>query len=185
MRDRLLLLLYLVAVVTGTLVHRPLFLLGMALVPVVRAGRDGPALILRMGKAVWPFVLAVSMGYLVVAREELGHAWRTLLLIDVRVLALTLLTFGVFRKLDLQRALGFSRTLRFVLILTTSQVLTFRRLFVDFRHALESRTPGKVCLLTALRHGAATSAWFLRRAEHDATEITQALDARGFFLDRH
>ena len=50
--------------------------------------------------------------------------------------------------------------------------------------ALEARSPRRVGPRVALRHGAATAAWFLRRAEHDATTMTQALDARGFFLDR-
>ena len=80
--------------------------------------------------------------------------------------------------------MGFSRTLRFVLVLSTSQVLTFRRLFTDFRLSLAARTPRRVGLVTALRQGAATGAWFLRRAEYDANEITQALETRGFFLDR-
>jgi cobalt/nickel transport system permease protein len=183
-KERLILLAYLVVVFLATLVHDPWILLGLAAVVVMLSGRAGPGLLLRVLRAVWPFIVAVSLGYLLVGRGDWRAAAQTLLLINSRVIALTLLTFAVFRRLDLQKALGFSGTLRFVLILTTSQVLTFRRLFADFRQALESRMPGKVGLLTALRHGAATSAWFLRRAEHDATEITQALDARGFFLDR-
>lgn len=184
MKERLVLLLYLAVVVAATLVHDARILLGMALLVVLLHGRSGPRLLGRVLRAVWPFIAAVSLGYLLVGRTDLRATGDTLLLINTRVIALTLLTFAVFGRLDLQKALGFSRTLRFVLILTTSQVLTFRRLFMDFRLALDSRMPGRVGLLTALRHGAATSAWFLRRAEHDATEITQALDARGFFIDR-
>ena len=97
---------------------------------------------------------------------------------------MTCLTFALAARIDLQRALGFSRTLRFALVLAVSQVLTFRRLHADFRLALRCRSPRRVSTATALRHGAATGAWFLRRAEHDAGEIAQALDARGFFLDR-
>jgi len=102
----------------------------------------------------------------------------------LRVALLTALAFRVLPLVSLPRALAFSATLRFVLVLATSQVLAFRRLFGDFRLALEARSPRRVGPRVALRHGAATAAWFLRRAEHDATTMTQALDARGFFLDR-
>ncbi len=184
MKERGLLLLYLLVVFLATLVHDARILLGLAAALVLLSGRSGPGLLARVLRAVWPFMVAVSLGYVVVGYENRQATAETLLLINARVMALTLLTFTVLRRLDLRKALGFSTTLSFVLILTTSQVLTFRRLFTDFRQALDSRTPGRAGLLTALRHGAATSAWFLRRAEHDAAEITQALEARGFFLDR-
>jgi len=182
--DRALLLGYLVAVVTATLVHRPILLAAGVMVVLLSAGRPAPSLLWRSVRATLPFVLAVTLGYVLVARDDLPSAGRVLLVLNLRILLLTLLAFRILPGIDLQRALAFSPTLRFVLILTTSQVLTFRRLFSDFRQALACRSPHRVGLLTALRHGASTSAWFLRRAEHDASEITQALDARGFFLDR-
>ncbi len=183
-RHRLLLLGYLACVVTGTLVHDPWLLgIGAALV-LLSAGRQAGRLWWRATRAALPFVLAVSLGYLLMARGDLDQAARTLLPLNLRVLLLTVLAFRIIPVIDLQQALGFSRTLRFVLILATSQVLTFRRLFRDFQLALAARSPRRVGLLAALRHGAATSAWFLARAEQDATEITQALETRGYFLDR-
>jgi cobalt/nickel transport system permease protein len=184
MRDRLLLLGYLVAVVAATTLHRPLVLGAAALVVLASAGPGAPRLLGRVLRAALPFALAVSLGYLLLARHDLPAAGRTLALLNTRVLLMVALAFRVLPALDLPRALGFSPTLGFVLVLATSQVLTFRRLFEDFRLALAARTPRRVGLLAALRHGAATGAWFLRRAEHDATEMTQALTARGFFLDR-
>lgn len=184
MRDRLLLLVYLVAVVAATTIHRPVWLGSAALLVLLSAGPGAARLLSRVLKAALPFTLAVSLGYLLLARDDLPAAGRILALLNTRVLLLVALAFRVLPALDLPRALGFSPTLRFVLILATSQVLTFRRLFGDFRLALAARTTRRVGLLTALRHGAATGAWFLRRAEHDATEMTQALTARGFFLDR-
>ena len=184
MRDRLLLLGYLAAVVTATLVHDPALLGTGAALVLLSAGRGLPTLLGRVLRAALPFALAVSLGYLLLARGDLPAAGRVLLRLNVRVLLLVGLAFRVLPALNLQRALGFSDTLRFLLVLATSQVLTFRRLFTDFRLALAARTPRRPGLLTALRHGAATAAWFLRRAEHDATQMAQALDARGFFLDR-
>jgi cobalt/nickel transport system permease protein len=184
MSDRLQLLTYAIAVVAATFVHDPMWLGAATAVVLVSAGAGWRRLALRLARAALPFALAVSLGYLVAARDDLPTAGGVLLRLNLRVLLLTGLAFRVLPTLDLQRALGFSPTLRFVLVLTTSQLLTFRRLFTDFRLGLSARTPRRVDLLTALRHGAATAAWFARRAEHDATAITQSLDARGFFLDR-
>ena len=183
MRDRLLLLGYLVVVVGATLVHRPSWLAAAAVLVFVSAGRGAPQLLGRVVRAALPFILALSLGFLLLARHDPAVV-PTLVLVNVRIVLLVGLAFRVLPALDLTRALGVSPTLRFVLVLVTSQVLTFRRLFTDFRLALAARTPRRVGLLAALRHGAATAAWFLRRAEHDATEMTQALSSRGFFLDR-
>ncbi len=128
--------------------------------------------------------MAINLGFLIVSKGDLSAAGRVLPLVNARLFFLVVLVFRILPAIDLQRALGFSPTLRFVLILATSQVLAFRRLFGDFEQALAARTTRRPGLRTSLRQGAALGAFFLRRAEHDATEITQALTARGFFLDR-
>jgi cobalt/nickel transport system permease protein len=184
-RHTLALLFYLTLVVGGTMVHSPLLLGAAALAVIISAGPGFRKLLGRALRAALPFSLAVTLGYLLMARHQLDQAPAVLLPLNLRVLLLTALAFRILPAIDLQAALGFNRTLRFVLILATSQVLNFRRLFSDFQQSLTARTPRRVGLLTALRHGAATGAWFLARAEHDATEITQALETRGYFLDRH
>ena len=184
MTDRFKLVVYLAAVVAATLIHDPRWLGAAAAGVFLSAGPRALPLLRRAARAALPFALAVSLGYAALARDELSVAGTVLLRLNLRVLLLTGLAFRVLPGVDLQRALGFSPTLRFVLVLATSQVLTFRRLFRDFRWGLSARTPRRVGVLTALRHGAATAAWFARRAEYDATTITQAMDARGFFLDR-
>lgn len=184
MMARLILLAYVTCVVLATVVHRSAWLAcGLALV-LLSAGRAAPALLRRSLRATLPFLAAVSLGYVLVAWGDWSQVAVVLARLNLRVLLLVALAFRLLPGVDLQRAFGFSPTLRFTLILATSQVLTFRRLFVDFRLALASRAPRRVGVLASLRHGAAAGAWFLRRAEHDATSITHALEARGFFLDR-
>jgi hypothetical protein len=183
-KDRALLALYLGLVVAGSLVHDARWLgAGLALV-ILSAWRDAWPLMRRTVRAVWPFVTAIALGWLLVQRGDWRAAAPVTLRITARVTLLTMLAFRMLPAVSLPRALGFSPTLRFVLVLATSQLLTFRRLFTDFRLALLARTPRRVGPTVALRHGATTAAWFLRRAEHDATLMSEALDARGFFLDR-
>ncbi|MBK8167689.1 MAG: hypothetical protein IPK64_17220 [bacterium] len=188
-RDRALLLGYLVAVVAASLVHDAwLLATGLVLVLASAGGRAGP-LAWRVLRATGPYLAAVAAGWLGLAMlagpgGSEGAAGPALARLALRVLLLAALAFRVLPAVSLARALSFSRTLRYVLVLAMSQLLAFRRLFGDFRLALTARTPRRVGPRTAVRHGAATAAWFLRRAEHDAGTLTQALEARGFFLDR-
>ena len=185
MRDRALLLLYLGVVVAGSLVHDGRVLAAALALVLVSAGPGAWRLTRRMVFATGPFLLAIAVGRLAFAWAGAGGiAWPQLAVLGLRVLLLAALAFRLLPAVSLPRALAFSPTLRFALVLATSQVLAFRRLFGDFRLALQARTPQRVGPRTAVRPGAATSAWFLRRAEHDATTMTEALDARGFFLDR-
>lgn len=184
MKDRALLALYLALVVAGSLVHDARWLgVGLAVV-LLSAGRGAWPLARRTARAVWPFVAAIALGWLLAQRGDWRAAAPVTARIAARVTLLTMLAFRVLPAVSLPRALGFSPTLRFALVLATSQVLTFRRLFTDFRLALVARTPRRVGPTVALRHGATTAAWFLRRAGHDATLMSEALDARGFLLDR-
>lgn len=198
-RDRALLLGYLAAVVAASLVHEALVLAVALAVVLASAGRRAARLAWRALRATGPYLVAVAAGWLGLALLagpgapggpaglEVGGpvaAWPPLARLALRVLLLATLAFRVLPAVSLPRALSFSRTLRYVLVLATSQLLAFRRLFGDFRLALTARTPRRVGPRTAVRHGAATAAWFLRRAEHDAGTLTQALEARGFFLDR-
>jgi len=195
-RDRVLLLGYLAAVIAASLVHDARLLAGALVVVLASAGRRAGPLSWRALRATGPYLAAVAAGWLGLAAlapanvpgaadgAGVAAVWPALARLVLRVLLLATLALRVLPAVSLPRALAFSRTLRYVLVLATSQVLAFRRLFGDFRLALVARTPRRVGPRTAVRHGAATAAWFLRRAEHDAGTLTQALEARGFFLDR-
>lgn len=186
MRDRLFLLAYLATVVAASLVHEPLALAAGLVVTLASAGRRAMTLAGRTLRAALPYLAAVGLGWLALGLAGHGTAGTapTFTRLCLRVLLLAALAFRLLPLVSLPRALSFSRTLRYVLVLATSQVLAFRRLFGDFRLALVARSPRRVGPRTAVRHGAYTAAWFLRRAEHDAATMTEALDARGFFLDR-
>lgn len=192
-RDRMLLAGYLVAVVAASLVHDARVLALALALALASAGSRAGALAARTLRATGPYLAAVAAGWLAVAAwggpasaagESLAGAWAGLLRLAARVLLLSALSFRILPAISLPRALAFSASLSYLLVLATSQVLGFRRLFGDFRLALAARSPRRVGPRTAVRHGAATAAWFLRRAEHDAGTMTQALEARGFFLDR-
>lgn len=183
MRDRLLLVLYLAALVAATLVHDPLAPAAALVGVLLLAGRDAPKLLRRTLRVILPFNLAVSLAYVLLAELRGFSPWDTLLLLNLRVLTLTLLTFLFIRRVNLFRALAFSPTLSWLLTLAYSQALGFQRAHADFRLALTSRSPVRPRLIDRYRASAAAAAWFMDKALASARERAQALRARGFFDD--
>lgn len=180
-RDRLLLGLYAGAVLLASFVHDPAALgVGLGLV-LLLAGRDAAAILGRTLRAVLVFNLAVGAGYALLGLAQGLSPWPTLLLINLRVLLLTSLTFLFIRRVNLFRALGFSRTLSFLLGLAYSQALAFRRAYGDFQLALISRSPRRPRLIDRYRASAAAASWFMDKGLQAARETAQALRARGFF----
>lgn len=182
-RDRVLLLLYLAAVLATTLVHDPVWLSAGLIGLLLLAGRQALHLLRRSVRVILAFNLAVSLGYLLLAHLRGFSPWDTLLLINLRVLVLTLLTFLFIARVNLFRALDFSPTLSWLLALAYSQALNFRRVHADFRLALTSRSPARPRLSDRYRASAAAAAWFMDKALATARESAQALRARGFFGD--
>lgn len=183
MKDRLLLALYLAAVLAATLVHAPPVLGAGLLLALLLAGRQAFALLRRAVLNVLAFNLVVSLSYALLAWLQGRFALDYLLLLNLRVLLITTLTFLAMARIDLFRALGFSKTLTYLLTLAYSQTLTFQRLYHDMRLALASRSITRLSLKDLYRHGAASGSFFVEKALSDATETAQAMRSRGFFDD--
>jgi cobalt/nickel transport system permease protein len=182
-KERWLLLAYVSAVVGATLVHHPGALGAGLLGVLLLAGRGAPAILARTLRTVLVFNLAVSVGYSVLSLLRDQAPWDTLLRINLRVLLITTLTFLFIARVNLFRAVGFSRTLTFLLGLGYSQAMSFKRAYGDFRLALVSRSPARPSLRDRHRASAAAAAWFMDKALTSARESAQALRTRGFFDD--
>jgi cobalt/nickel transport system permease protein len=183
MRDRLMLLAYLAAVLAATSVHDPRILGAMLAVAALLAGRGLPGIARRALLAILLFNSVVSISYAVLSLWQGTFTWHYLLLMNLRVFLLTFLTFLLARRFNPYRAFAFSRSLLFLTALCMSQVVTLRRLFGEFRFALRSRCITRPGLGDRYRHGAATAAFFLHKSVNDAGEIARAMTSRGFFND--
>ncbi len=181
MKDRRAFAAYLVAVVMITLVHEVLWLGAGLLIVGLIAGRQTPALLRRTLLPVLFFNLAVSLGYTAAGLLGGDFRWGYLALMNVRVILLTFLTFLMVSRVDLLRALGFSRTLTYLIVLALSQIMTFRRLHQEFRLAGESRRLRRPSLRDGYTQGAVIAVQFFDKAEHGAGEIALAMRSRGFF----
>jgi cobalt/nickel transport system permease protein len=181
MSDRVGLLAYLAAVVAVTGVHSPAALAGGLAVAVLIAGRRRWRYARRALLAVALFNGVVTLSYAALALWQGRFSGEYVLLLNLRVLLLTYLTFLAADRVNLLRALAFSPTLGYLVSLAYSQSLTFRRVFQDFRQALASRSLEPPSARAVLRHGAATGSYFVDKSLQETAAIGQALRSRGFF----
>ncbi len=183
MRDRLLLGLYLAAIIAATLVHRPTLLAGGLLLVALLSGREAA----RIGRgallAVLPFAGVLSLSMLAAGHLAGGSVPAYLLRMNLRLLLLTWMSLLLTRRVNLFRALAFSPRLSALLVLASGQIRVTRRLLAEFRLALASRSPERPGLRLLYQHAGATGRHFLRRSLRDGEELAQALRSRGFDLD--
>jgi cobalt/nickel transport system permease protein len=182
-RDHTYLFLYFATVIAATLIHDPLWLAAGLLTVLLAAGWEAFSLLRRAVLTVLAFNAVISFSYAFMAWMQNIVPWETLLRINLRVVLLTSLTFLFITRVNLFKALDFSKNLTYVLGLAYSQALTFRRAQEDFRLALASRSLRRPRLIDRYRASAAAAAWFIEKALHAATQSSQALRSRGFFND--
>jgi cobalt/nickel transport system permease protein len=183
MRARVALLAYLAAIVLVTTVHQiGLLALGLLLV-LVLAGRRWLRILRRACLAIVLFNLVVTLSYGVVAGIQGTFSLEFVVLVNLRVLLLTCLTFLFVSRVNPFEALAFSRSLTYLFTLAYSQSMAFKQAAEDFRLAFKSRRIGEVHLRDRYRHSARMGVHFLDKSLHQATEITQVMRSRGFFDD--
>ena len=183
MRARIALLVYLGAIVLATTVHEiGLLALGLGLV-LVLAGRQWLRILRRACIAILLFNLVVTLSYGVIAGLQGTFSLEFVVLINLRVLLLTCLTFLFASRVNPFEALAFSRSLTYLFTLAYSQSMAFKQAFENFRLAFKSRRIEQVALRDRYRHSATMGVHFLDKSLHQATEITQVMRSRGFFDD--
>lgn len=181
MKDRLLLLGYAIAVIAATSVHDPWWLAVGLLAAVAWAGRQAAAIARRALRAVVLFSLVVSVGYAGGAAFGQTVSIEYLIRINIRVYLLIFLTFLLTARVDLLRALNFSRSLTYLATLALSQIITLRRLFEELRLAAESRRLRRLRLRDGYLQSAAAAVQLFDKAERTSGEIALAMRSRGFF----
>ena len=183
MRARIALLAYLGAVVLGTMVHEIAWLALGLLVVLALARRDWLRVLRRACIAILLFNVVVTLSYGVLAGLRGTFSLEFVVLVNLRVLLLTCLTFLFASRVNPFEALAFSRSLTYLFTLAYSQSMAFRQALVNFRLAFKSRCIEQVALRDRYRHSARMGVHFLDKSLHQATEITQVMRSRGFFDD--
>lgn len=183
MKDRLLLALYLAAVLAATLVHAPALLGGALLLAIAAAGRGAPRLLGRMLLGVGPFLLLLDLSLLGLPLAGGGSRADYVLRTDLRIFLIASLSLLVAQRVNLFRALAPWRGLSALLVLAAGQIQIGRRLVADARLALASRSLERPGLALLYRHAGAMGRTLFQRSEAASAELAQALRSRGWDHD--
>ena len=183
MRDRLLAALYFASVLSISMVQDVRALAVICALVLLIGGRGTPRRARRALLATGFFTGLVSLAWLITSLIEGSVPVQALLRLNLRVFTLTTLTFLAVDRLDLRRITAFAPRLQTLVVLILAQIGVYRRLLGEFRLATRSRTYRRPALRESIHMGAAQGATFLRRAEHEAGQLTQGMTSRGFFLD--
>lgn len=184
MADRIKLLCWLGAVVAASFIHHPAVLAALLLCALIAQGRQGAAVLKRALIAVAVVNLAISLAFIVQAVLN-DQPWTMFVLrLNLRVLLLTVLTLWFARAARLERALDFSPSLTFLLVLVRGQVDVLRAMVTDHRQAFVSRNPSTPGLNARMFASARAASAMMCKAECQAEALNHGMRSRGFFDDR-
>ena len=146
MRARLALLVYLAAIVLATMVHEIVPLAAGMLLVLALAGRSWLRILRRACVAILLFNLIVTLSYGVIAGLQGTFSLEFVVLVNLRVLLLTSLTFLFVSRVNPFDALAFPRTLTHLFTLAYIQSMAIEQALEDCRLAYRSRCIEQVSL---------------------------------------
>ncbi|WP_457644427.1 hypothetical protein [Persephonella sp.] len=181
---RIILLVYLMSIVFFTTIqdYKIFFLIFPVLILISIITK--PKLIKKAIFSVLPFNLVISVSYSAVSIIKNQLYIDYLILINLRVLSITLLTFLFFSNFNIFKMFNFSRSLTFILVLSYSQINIFKKYYEDFRLAFKSRTIAPPSKKDIYNFISSVLLYFANKSINGSKEITQAMKSRGFFINQ-
>lgn len=182
-RDTLRLALYLSAVLAATLVHEPGVLAGGLGIALVCCGRMRGVLLRKAFFAVLPVNLMISAGLVLAGGLAGSIDGNALLLLNLRVLLLSLLVAWTVHAVDFDRVLARWPAARRWLAIVRIHIGLLQRQASDYRIAFASRSAEPPTLATRYRAVAAHGLGLLDKAVQNAEATTLAMRSRGALDD--
>ncbi len=184
MAYRFALILYISVVLLFSYVHDYRFFLLATPFLFILSGKDLWRIFKKTFMSVFIFSSFVSLSYTAFSLLKNQFDFEYLLLLNLRVFSITFLTFFFFSRFNIFKLFDFSKTLTFILVLSYSQINIFRKYFQDFKFAFKSRTIIKPSKNDIYNFVISVITFFGNKSVNNAKEITQAMNSRGFFIDR-
>jgi len=111
-----------------------------------------------------------------------SFSYYSLIIFNLRTFTLLYLTFVMLEKVNVFSVFPLSKSLSFLLILSYSQILAFKKTYNDFSLAYKSKTIVKPKIKELHTFIANTTVFFIRQAMTNSTEILMALKSRNIIL---
>lgn len=170
---------YAVAVVVVTLVHEPIWLAVGLLVAIVLSGQGRVALLQRSLRVVVPVVLMISFGMLLAGWLHGAIGWHSVVLLNLRIVLLSMLVTWMVRDVDLNLALERWPGARRWLAIVRMHIASMQQQVLDYKAAFASRSADPPTLVSRYRAVSAHGLGLLDKAVHNAEASTLGMRSRG------
>lgn len=131
-------------------------------------------------KSILFFNTSISLGYFIIALIKGINPYHYLLYINIKVFTLTYFVFYFFHKINMVEFFTFSKELSFLLMIALSQIISYKKTYIDFKLAYKARVIKKL-KSREKRFILRVFEFFFTKAFKDSKERTIAMRARGFF----
>lgn len=182
-KDRLLLIVYLISIITITSVHNIYFLMAVIPLLILLSNKHFFQTLKKTIVSIMLFNFIVSISYIIMSVINNNEWSGYIILINLRVFDATFLTFLFIDRVNLFSAISFSEDFSFLLILSYSQIMIYKRNYENFKLSFRSRNlvfPKKTQLYNFIR---STFVFFLNSSMHNSHEISLAMKSRCFNND--
>ena len=138
MNDRAWLFVYLTAVMILGFVHNELIMLFNIIITMALGGKARFQIFKKALLVIALFNLGISLSYIVYSFFVSVDIF-ALVLINLRAFAITLLTFTLVRRINLHKALEFSKVLAILYGFTYAQIILLKNMLQSYYEGLKSR----------------------------------------------
>ena len=134
------------------------------------------------------FSISVSLPYMIVGliadRIDLYDRLYYVLMINIRALDLTLLTFLCLKYINMYKALDFSKSLSLLMVLVSTHIVSYVRTFHEFREAFKSRSISNNLSIKNIKdYLKRVVGYFFDKSRETSEDIYMAMKSRGFDSD--
>ena len=131
-------------------------------------------------KSIFLFNLSITLGYAFMGYIKGVFVLKYLIYINLKVYLLTYFVFWFFDRVDMVRFFSFSKELSYLLSISLSQIISYKKTFEDMRLAFKARV---IKRLKEREKGFIVNVFgfFLQKALNDSKERSLAMKSRGFF----
>ncbi len=183
LKNRVLLIFYFVLIIIITSFNNIYFLTALIPLFILISNKDFFKILKKTVFSLIFFNLIVSVSYIIMSVMN-NKDWREyIILINLRVFDATFLTFLLASKVNLFRAVSSSKNFSFLLLLSYSQIIMYKRNYENFRYSFRSRNlirPDKKQMYNFIR---STFIFFFNKSIHNSKEISLAMKSRCFNND--
>jgi len=131
-------------------------------------------------KSIFLFNMSITVGYIVLSFFKDVPLVSFIVYINLKVYLLTYFVFWFFAKVDVVDFFSFSKDLSYLLSISLSQIISYKKTYEDFRLAYKARVIKKLRQREKGFIGRVFD-FFLKKALKESKERALAMKARGFF----